>query len=431
MGIEVEGLRPPKERPAPGREDFRPIAALEAVTGNRRVVLLGDPGSGKSTFMNHLSLCLAMHGLEPSNHWCNRLAGWPEDEASLLPVPVILRDFALTIPAMPPSAEARTLWEFITCRLKKQCLGHVAVPLEKALDAGQAIVLLDGLDEIATAVHRKFVREAVLKFAQRYHRCRFVVTCRTLSYQQHEWQLPDFPSYILAPFDKEKIDQFIAAWFGDLNRLGVVKPDDAAPITRGLQTALRRPDLWQLASNPLLLTVMALVHTHKGRLPDARALLYEDTVEILLWRWEQLKLASETETPGLRQLLVETGRSDVDLKRTLWRLAFEAHHARGHEKGLADIGELALQTALAELHPDKSRDWAWKVIEMIKHRAGLLLERLPLLYFSTSYVSRISRRRTFSQPVMLCPGVSQARRIWRVLARSHPAGCGQTGLSAR
>ena len=375
--------------PGHEREKTKPLSALLATALNRRLVLLGDPGSGKSTFVNHLSLCLALHGLEPAEHWCDRLAGWSENEADLLPVPVILRDFARTLPAQPAPADASTLWDFITGCLVKQRLGAVAQPLERALDAGRAIVLLDGLDEIAIPVHRKFVREAVHKFIERYRGSRFLVTCRTLSYQDAAWKLRfqddggkqrDFPDFTLAPFDEAKIDQFINAWFGDLASMGLVKPDDAAPSARALQHGLRRPDLWQLASNPLLLTVMALVHTHKGRLPDARALLYEDTVDILLWRWEQLKLASETDTPGLRELLSETGRSDVDLKRTLWRMAYDAHRAGGHEERLADIGEGALQTALAELHPDKSHDWARKVIETIKHRAGLLLERLPQVY---------------------------------------------------
>lgn len=366
-----------------------PLPAVLATALNRRIVLLGDPGSGKSTFVNHLSLCLALHGLEPSQRWCDRLAGWSEEEASLLPVPVILRDFARTLPAEPSFADASTLWDFISERLTKQRLAAVSQPLEQALEAGQAIILLDGLDEIATATQRKFVREAVLKFIERYHRSRFLITCRTLSYQDATWKLKfrddsgeerEIPDFTLAPFDEPKIDQFIAAWYGDLVRMGLVKPDDAAPSTRGLQTALRRPDLRPLAPNPLLLTVMALVHTHKGRLPDARALLYEDTVDILLWRWEQLKLPNETETLGLRQLLVKAGRSDVDLKRTLWRLAYEAHRTGGHEERLADIGELTLQTALADLHPDKSRDWARTVIETLKHRAGLLLERLPQVY---------------------------------------------------
>jgi hypothetical protein len=49
---------------------------------------------------------------------------------------------------------------------------------------------------------------------------------------------------------------------------------------------------------------MALVHTHKGRLPEARALLYEETIDILLWRWEQVKAGGEDEAPPLERFAI-------------------------------------------------------------------------------------------------------------------------------
>jgi len=168
----------------------------------------------------------------------------------------------------------------------------------------------------------------------------------------------------------------------ELVRLGTVRAEDSAGLGQQLREAVRRPDLWGLASNPLLLTVMSLVHTHKGRLPDARAQLYEDTVDILLWRWEGLKAGGEDETPGVHRLLLEAERTDVDLKRVLGQLAFEVHRKGGATNGesVADIGELRLERALAELHPQKSRDWANKLIETMRLRAGLLLERVPEVY---------------------------------------------------
>ncbi len=158
-------------------------------------------------------------------------------------------------------------------------------------------------------------------------------------------------------------------------------PETADDLALRLQEAVRRPDLWRLAPNPLLLTVMALVHTHKGRLPDGRALLYEDTVDILLLRWEDLKDSGEG-APALRQLLLDAGRNDTDLKQVLWELAFEAHGQSKASNGeaLADIGELRLQKALVRLHPAQSSDWACAVIEAMKLRAGLLLERAPEVY---------------------------------------------------
>jgi hypothetical protein len=124
---------------------------------------------------------------------------------------------------------------------------------------------------------------------------------------------------------------------------------------------------------------MALVHSHKGHLPDARALLYEDTVDVLLWRWEQVKAGGQADAPPLRQLLLAAGRSDLELKKVLWRLAYEAHAQIGDREDreqLAGIGELELKKALVGLaHEDWN--WAHRVVEAMKGRAGLLLEHSP------------------------------------------------------
>ena len=294
----------------------------------------------------------------------------------------MLRDFARTLPARKGRPSPSWLWDFVVERLRAQNLDFAADPLHGLLDAGKIIVLLDGLDEIPTEQQRVLVRDAVQVFADRYPTCRIVATCRTLSYQNPAGQLADWPAYQLAEFDQPKIDDFIGAWYGELARLNVVTGDDAARMTRSLHDAVRRNDLRDLAGNPLLLTVMALVHAHKGRLPDARALLYEETVDILLLRWEQIKAGGDETALPLRRLLQQVDRTDVDLKLVLWRLAFEAQQggAAGDGSGLADIGELRLLKALAELHPDKSLQWAEAVMELIRLRAGLLVERAPEVY---------------------------------------------------
>ena len=359
-------------------EKTRPLRALEAAVFNRRLVLLGDPGSGKSTFVNHLTLRLAVDG------GAEGLAGWPGDEADCVPVPVVLRDFARWLPETDGPTPPRLLWEYITERLSDQNLRPAAKPLEAALDEGRAIVLLDGLDEIPSGRARSRVRDAVAAFAGRYPASRMVVTCRVLSYQDPAWRLESFPVFELAPFDDDQIDRFIGVWYADLSRVGAVRTEaEAKTQAERLKSAVRRPDLWRLAPNPLLLTVMALVHSHKGHLPEARALLYEETVDILLWRWEQIKASGQGDAPPLMKLLQAVKRGDMDLKRVLWRLAFEAHEAAGEtddDDALADIGELRLQKALAGLHPEGDRGWAQGAIETIRYRAGLLLERVPERY---------------------------------------------------
>lgn len=374
-----------------GPEGSEALSALEVTVGNRRLVITGDPGSGKSTFVNHLALCLATAqlGPEPESTLFQHLPGWPEAEADLLPVIVVLRDFARWATAQEKAqGDAHTLCRFLERWLTDRDLAAFVAPLRQALHDGQAIVFFDGLDEIGAREQRALVRAAVEDFGRTYDGARIVVTCRTLPYQDRTWQLPAdrFPAFELAPLDEEKIDRFIRAWYHELAALGAVRPEDVDTLADKLRAAVRRPDIRRLATNPLLLTVMALVHAYKGRLPEVRALLYEECTDLLLWRWEEVKVQAQPQrAAGLRALLVEAGLQDVDLKRALWALAFEAHasesdHDAESDEATADIPETDLLRALRELHPGGSWDWTAAVVRQIQERAGLLIEREPEIY---------------------------------------------------
>ncbi|GJL62685.1 MAG: hypothetical protein NPIRA04_13390 [Nitrospirales bacterium] len=370
------------ERESMEGSESHPVTSLEAAWAHTHVVILGDPGSGKSTFVNYLGFCLASAWLEPAGNWHERLPGVKQNDlGEVLPISIILRDFAQWISEDMTKANPQPhhLWSFLVSRLKAQQLEFVADPLREGLDSGKIFMLLDGLDEIPTPQQRTWVRDAVGIFMSRYASCRMLVTCRILSYQDTKVQLPGIPSFQLAPFNHEQIETFIESWYVELHRAGQIQRQDQVDVLTGrLKEAVRRHDLQRLAPNPLLLTVMALVHTHKGRLPDARALLYEETMEILLWRWEQMKAQYQEQEVGLLQLLQQADRTDVDLKRVLWELAFTAHQqgSPGDDR-LADIGESELIKALSLLHPNRSLDWGKAVVEAIKLRAGLLVERVP------------------------------------------------------
>lgn len=98
---------------------------------------------------------------------------------------------------------------------------------------------------------------------------------------------------------------------------------------------------------------MAIVQTTKGVLPDVRALLYDDIVELLLWRWEAIKLEKpDGEATDWHQLLSAAVLSDIDVKQKLWELAFTVHtQAADGANATADISEADLLDMLRQLHP--------------------------------------------------------------------------------
>jgi len=374
-------LRPEQGRreAMPGREmeQGKTLSALQAAILLPKMVLLGDPGSGKTTFVNFVAHAVA------ARRW-DDLPDWPEGGRSLIPILVTLRDFAywLASPREKPLTGVAALWAYIQHDLDMRNLSFAAPLLEKALQDGQAFLLLDGLDEVPpTAEARGAILQIVQDFALRYRHSRYLVTCRILSYDDPAWQLPpnDFPALTLALFNDEQIDAFIHAWHEEIAARWNQPRHELTKLESKLRGEVaRRPDLKRLAPNPLLLTVMALVHTSDGELPEARALLYERAVDILLWRWDQQKGKAQGEESRIVTQLRAAGRDRNDLLVRLACLAYAAHqqvHDGDDAESVTGIAEHDLLNELRAMHPKQSRDWAAEVVETMKLRAGLLLER--------------------------------------------------------
>jgi formylglycine-generating enzyme required for sulfatase activity len=377
--VPAEGEKPTgkrRERPVeamPGMErETRPLPALEAVARERLMVLLGDPGGGKSTFVNYLALCLAGGRLEelgeagavPGEQWLAHLApAWTG--GPLLPLPIVLRQFARSRWC---DGSAAGLWGFVAETLAGHDLGDFATVLHQRLQDGGVIVLLDGLDEVADPAQRSLVRDAVTGFVATHGDVanRYLVTCRGYAYQDPCCRLDRFAVHTLAPFDQEQIDAFVGCWYGEVCRLGWKNEAEAQELTGRLRDATRRPDLAPLARNPLQLAMMASLHFSWGRLPDDRVELYLEMVRLLLVRWQEARLGQEA---GVTQTI-----SVGDLESALERVAFVAHRSQAGAEGTADIGQALLLNVFKD-YLAGSWDRANALAAYIQDRAGLLLDR--------------------------------------------------------
>jgi formylglycine-generating enzyme required for sulfatase activity len=353
-----------------------PVPVLAAAISYRRLVILGDPGSGKTTFVNFVTLCLAHACLDPEHTMLERLnvPGVDGQRAStwrfgaLVPIRVDLREFAQGIPGDAKTGTCELIWQHVAQQLDTQNLQGLAPLLKEKLCEGKCLVLFDGLDEVSETDKRRLVREAVNDFADTYTESRFIVTCRVLSYTDQAWQLTGFPAVTLAPLSEESIHTFIENWYQTLAGLNLIEKRHADVKMEELRTAAS--DLLDLAANPMLLTVMALVHTYKGTLPRERARLYNECVDLLLWNWQRRKhKGSETWSLGI---LEELETREERLVNGLCEVAFRAHEKQGTGKGPANISE---SDVIGILRHYLDEDWgkAQRFCTYVEKEAGLLI----------------------------------------------------------
>ena len=351
-----------------GSTEKRPVSALEALAQHRELTVLGEAGSGKSTFSASVLLALAQAWLGHGAALGALGDAWPH--GAKLPVRVVLRRFAEQLPAGDQPARAGELWAFIGRDLEAGGHGLAADAMKVVRQIARshgALIVLDGLDECGDALRRQRVLHAVHELIKTAGpACRFLLTARP-----YAWPGGADPAqgvYALAELRNEQIEQFIRAWYAALVARQWRQPGDAERKCADLIGAYRRADLLPLARNPLLLTLMATLHSNRGRLPDDRADLYDESVNLLLLRWNQpvgadKALLDELATPGLRL---------SDLREVLEELAFTLHEASVGVDGAADIGEDRLLRAFRPLLGN-SRDKAERVVDYIEKRAGLLI----------------------------------------------------------
>jgi formylglycine-generating enzyme required for sulfatase activity len=276
-----------------GADRTHPRATLlrEALV-NPRLVIVGDPGCGKTTFLRWVAHCLAADrlGRDPGAA-ARRLGLAPGAAGPRLPLLIPIADWLdyiertkaqKTGPTLPNGAAWLPAYLSARAGDANQALG--ADDFRRLLDEGQALILLDGLDEAPDRLQRERAVRRIERLAQAWPRCPLVVTSRPAAYQDRA-VLAGFAHTTIEALDAAAIDGFLARWG---RALFPERPDRAAAHHRELAAALAsRREIRQLARNTVMLTALAVVHWNDKRLPEQRAELYESIVRWLIEAREQ------------------------------------------------------------------------------------------------------------------------------------------------
>ena len=362
-----------RERP-PTTTETVTVNVNEAMGTHPRLVVLGDPGSGKTTLLRYLALLYARDLAEGTGLVKSELG---LDESDHLPILLPLRQVGTFLKGRPDDGTEghALLLDFVFRSLENERIELPHDFFDEFLTRGRTVILLDGLDEVADPDLRRRVSRLVESFTRAYPDCRAVITSRIVGYAGSARLGERYVTTTVQDFLMADVERFLVNWHR-LVAIGQMGPGEsaeayAAEQTQQLMAAIRANErICDLAINPLMLTVIAMVHRDRVKLPDRRAELYAEAVDVLLGKWEEAK--------GLQEVLIlEDKPFDTGDKR----LMLQSIALRMHEKEQKEVADAELRKWSGELFHDmvgnerEAERAVERFLQVIQERTGLLVAR--------------------------------------------------------
>ncbi|MBE9125469.1 MULTISPECIES: NACHT domain-containing protein [unclassified Coleofasciculus] len=348
---DLQGFRPEEfDRLSLGKVRLEGVSGLNAVERYGKLMVLGKPGAGKTTFLQYIAV------------QCNQ----GHFQSHLVPIFIRLKNFAEDA----LDEDNFSLKHYISQEFERSNVSTLEV--ESLFTQGRNLLLLDGLDEVPESASDAVIKQ-IRKLGENYYKNPIIITCRLAA---KDYRFSGFTEVEIADFKSEQIGSFAKKWFVAVARnspeSGLKK---AALFLEQLELSQNQP-IRELATTPILLNLTCLVFQAKAAFPLKRSDLYKQGLDLLLIRWDGARGIKRDEIyrnlslPHKLQLLSQIAAITFEQedyffeKSTLQQLI--ADYLRELSSDHIDLATLELDSAA--------------ILQSIEAQHGLLVERARLIY---------------------------------------------------
>jgi GTPase SAR1 family protein len=235
-----------------------------------KIVILGDPGSGKSILIKSLICDILLKD--------NRIHANAFEQ---IPFRIELRKYLAF-----KKAYKGNILNYLSSLLEIEYqIPHITESIvHDLLTQRKCIIFFDGLDEIFDISDKIETKNDIENFDNGYPGIKIIVTSRVIGYEEAKFNEGKFSELSIQNFDNSQVVDYVTKWYAKEE----VNTEVREKEVNGFLTKKSEIDS-ELISNPLLLSLIVIIYRNILKLPESKLEIYQSCTKTLVDKWDASK----------------------------------------------------------------------------------------------------------------------------------------------